>query len=207
MLTEKIRKKIITKLGKKSDTELAEEFGTSRKTIWRLRQEAKPEPAPATNITPMPTQIETKPVVDSPVIFSAASLPKVDVEPVVLSTYFSVQILRGESYKDVAHAFLDTADRLGLLFRKLQVMDIMTVGTTPFVRFRTDLTSVDPVIKEMVNRGSVTVDPAGGYVAKFLGGRSGKYPTSTMCLQPKLGFGQILMGTRLKRWKQQFVSP
>lgn len=207
MLTEKIRNKIIAKLPKKSDTELADEFGVSRKTIWRIRQDVKLDTSkvPAVDNPPMQTPV-AKPSDIAPVVFNSLS-PKVDVEPVVLGTYFSLQLLRGESYKDVAHAFLDAAEKLGALFRKLQVMDLMTVGTTTFVRFRTDLTPIEPILSVMSNRGTVSADVTGGYTVKFLGGRSGKYPTSTMCLQPKLGFGQILMGTRLKRWRQQFVSP
>lgn len=131
-------------------------------------------------------------------------MPKVDSEPVVLGSYFSIQILRGESYRDVANAVLTASDSLGVLFRKLQVMDIMAVGTTAFVRFRSDITELDKVLQALPTRGRVAADATGAYVVTFQDGRRGKYPTSTMNSSAKLGFGQTFAGPRIKNWRRQF---
>lgn len=153
---------------------------------------AAPEPLPA----PAPVKVEARP---------ESVLPKVDAEPVVLGSYFAVQILRGESYRDVANAVLTAAESKGILFRKLQVMDIMAVGTTAFVRFRSDISGLDQVLTTLANRSRVAADQTGAYIVSFQDGRKGKYPTTTMNSSPKLGFGQTFAGTRIARWKQQFA--
>lgn len=167
-------------------------------------------------VIPPQTLISAAPAAPEPVLTKSV-MPKVDVEPVVFGSYFSIQILRCESYRDVAAAVLTAADQQGVLFRKLQVLDIMAVGTTAFVRFRSDMLSIptvsgtpsdlDKVLKALTNRSQVAVDPAtGGYVVRFQDGRRGKYPTSTMNASAKLGFGQTFAGTRIKLWASQFTQ-
>jgi hypothetical protein len=131
--------------------------------------------------------------------------PKVDVEPVTLNTHFAVQILRGESFKDVAHTVLMSADAKGVLFRKLQVLDLCSVGAFSFVRFRSDMADAFEVVRTLTNRG-IIVELGGVYMVQFPSGRQGRYPTSTMCSAAKVGFGQVYAGTRIKRWKQQFAA-
>jgi hypothetical protein len=278
VLDPKLRQRIISKIPKESsDSVLAEQFGTSRKTVWRLRQEAadakkvvpqpkikakpvvlvkkkaeaKPEAVVAPTIRaveppkkpvevapPAPETVKVVPVSRSepvreapkvepivapkapipvPIPLSVALpplqpkpirksdvMPKVDTEAVALSNYFSVHILRGESYRTVSKLVLDAAEADGVLFRKLQVMDIHAVGTTPFVRFRSDV-DLTRILSKLEGRGTITVDPAtGSYMARFVDGRGGKYPTSVMNAAPKLGFGQIFAATRIKRWRAQF---
>lgn len=197
MLSPKQRQKIIDDLLlEPSDTKLAEKFNISRKTVWRLRQQFQPQPE-----KPMPE------VIPQPVIKPESVLPKVNAEPVSLSTYFSVQILRGENFREVVEAVLTAADSLKVLFRQLQVLEVSTVGTTPFLRLRTDCTEIQRVLEAMAERSHISVDVStANYVVKFTSGRTGKYPTSTMCTPPKLGFGQVFAGTRIQRWKQQFVN-
>jgi hypothetical protein len=173
-----------------------------------------PSPKPKM-ITPMPIPQKAQPKVETlpppppappePVTPKQAVAPKVDVEPVVLGSYFAIQILRGESYRDVVKAFLFAAEESGVLFRKLQVMDIMAIGTTAFVRIRSDVADLSKVLEKMTNRSRVSADSTGSYVVNFQDGRSGKYPTTTMNSSHKLGFGQTFVGTRIQRWKQQFA--
>lgn len=159
-----------------------------------------PPPAPAALETvPMPVKVILKPIPELVV-------PKVDTEPVVLGAYFAVQILRGESVGAVANAVLTAADASGILFRKLQVMDIMAVGATPFVRFRSDITGLDKVLGSLPARSLISSDSSGAYIVSFQDGRRGKYPTATMNSSPKLGFGQTFAGTRIARWSQQFAT-
>jgi hypothetical protein len=57
----------------------------------------------------------------------------------------------------------------------------------------------------LADRGNI-LDIMGTYNVRFPNGRTGKYPASTMCAAPKIGFGQTYAGTRIKRWKQQFAA-
>lgn len=132
--------------------------------------------------------------------------PKVDVEPVYLNTYFALQILRGESYKQVAQVVLTEAKAKGVLFRKLQVMDIVSVSTTAFVRFRSDMPDALAVLKSLQNRALIAVGYGGIYMVTFTNGRSGRFPMSTMCSSPKIGFGHTYAGTKIKKWQDQFAA-
>lgn len=213
MLTEKQRQKIIDKLASEpSDSKLASKFRTSRATVWRLRQEetakqakikrakarmkAREKTKPAVKTVPAP--VEAKPAAVDP-------KPKVDVEPNVLGTYFAAQLLRCEHIKDVANAVMQAAEARGALFRKLQVMDFVSVGTTTFVRFRSDLANPGAVLTHL-NRGFIAFSD-GAYRITFADGRQGvKFPTTIMCSVQKVGFGQTFAGPKVKRWAQQFAS-
>lgn len=129
--------------------------------------------------------------------------PKLDTEPVVLSSNFAVQLLPRESYRDVAKLVLATADEAKVLFRKLEVMELMTVGTTTFVRFRSDLRDVGRVCERLAGR-SYVAERAGAYVVHFIDGRAGRLPATSMCLGAKAGFGVVFTGPRIAKWKAQF---
>jgi hypothetical protein len=223
-LTEDRRKELIAKLPTASDTKLAEEFGVSRKTIWRLRQGQKqksqsqtrmaavqiPEVAPTPVPEPEPERFEPPTLTVVPKLDTAEPKPEVErpkkVEaPVHLNTYFAVQLLRGESPKLAAGAVLTCAHSKGVLFRKLQVLDITLVGARPFVRFRSDMPTAYDVIRTMTGR-AIIAEVGGAYMVQFEDGRSGKYPASSMCSPPKVGFGQVYAGTKIKRWKEQFAA-
>jgi len=149
-----------------------------------------------------PPQTRTAPTLVPPL--SEDPRPKVDVEPVILSTYFALQILRGESYKHVANAVLAEAESKSILFRKLQVLDLLSVGTTVFVRFRSDLPDAAKALRALRNRALIASDRSGTYTVTFPDGRSGKYPGATMHSSPKIGFGHTYAGTRIKLWGRQF---
>ena len=123
----------------------------------------------------------------------------------VLGTYFAVQLLRCEHVKDVARAVMEAADARGVLFRKLQVMDFVSIGTSSYVRFRSDLEEPDAVLTGL-NRGFISFRD-GNYRFTFPDGRQGvRFPTTTMCSVQKAGFGQTYSGPKVKRWTQQFAS-
>jgi hypothetical protein len=132
--------------------------------------------------------------------------PKVDVGPSFLNTYFAVQLLRGEDYAQVAFLVLNEAQKLGVLFRKLQVLDVASVGGSMFVRFRSDVDDAHKVVCGLLERAIITQGVDGGYYANYPSGRTGKYPTSAMCVGPKVGFGRMFVGTRIRRWRQQFAA-
>lgn len=232
-LTDKLRQRILAKLSAEtSDTRLSEEFEVSRKTIWRLRQQQgamptkqrtvlKPLPPPPTKRltgSSLLKKLEKANGKATPVAavttVAAPSLkarpvdvdprPKVDVVPTVMGSYFGVQILLRESYKDVANLIISTAQSKGSLFRKLQVLDLQTIGTMPFIRFRSDIEDPYAVLKHLP-RG-IIVPIHGTYTVFFTGGRTGKFPTSTMCSPAKTGYGHIYAGTRIKLWRQQFAE-
>lgn len=122
-----------------------------------------------------------------------------------MGTYFAAQLLRCEHIKDVANAIMQVAEARGVLFRKLQVLDLISVGTTSFVRFRTDLADPAAVLTGL-NRGFISFSE-GNYRITFADGRQGvRFPTTSMLSVQKSGFGQTYAGPKVKRWAQQFAS-
>jgi len=119
--------------------------------------------------------------------------------------YFAIESLRGENFKHVTQIVLEAADKRGILFRRLQVLDIISVGAKAFVRFRADMANLQPVVNQLKDRG-VIHEFGGGYVVHLVDGRKAKFSMAIMCSVPKAGFGQLFVGTRIKRWKQQFPS-
>lgn len=223
MLTDKQRQRVISKLPKMSDNEIAEKCGVSRSTVWRIRQDVTAQEAKrkraaarmkakekkASEVVPREPRVRTSAAVapaaalePSNVVPVHEVVPKVDVEPVALVHYFAVQVLRGESVRDVVAAVMKAAEAEGLLFRKLQTLDCISVGTMPFARFRSDLPELPVGLG--TQRGVIAfVD--GGYRVSFTDGRQVKYPTAVMCSVQKAGFGITFAGTRIARWAQQFT--
>ena len=122
-----------------------------------------------------------------------------------LATYFAIQLLRGENHKILAQDVLEAASKQGVLFRKLQALDTVTLGTMSLLRFRSDIPDAYPVVKRLKGRG-IAYQDKGQYVVQFPNGKVGKFPTMTMCSAPKLGEGHIYVGTRIRRWRQQFEA-
>ena len=222
VLTDKQRQKVISKLPKMSDNEIAEKCGVSRSTVWRIRQDVtaqemkrkraaarmKAKEKKASEVVPResrirpPAAVPVAPLEPSNVVPVHEVVPKVDVEPVALVHYFAVQVLRGESVRDVVAAVMKAAEAEGLLFRKLQTLDCISVGTMPFARFRSDLAELPVGLG--TQRGVIAfVD--GSYRVSFTDGRHVKYPTTVMCSVQKAGFGVMFAGTRIARWAQQFT--
>lgn len=170
------------------------------KKTWKDRVER----VPVTVVVQIPTLAEV--LRDPPTLQESQSeivpvMPKVDVEPVVMANYFAVQILRGESVKDVAYAVMMAAEGERVLFRKLQILDCISVGTTPFARFRSDLGELPMSLS--AERGVISfVD--GCYRVSFTDGRQVKYPTTVICSVQKAGFGAVYAGPKIQRWAQQF---
>jgi hypothetical protein len=224
-LSAERRQDLLSKLATEpSDTKLATEFGISRKTVWRMRQKpgaeampnaiTPPAPAKATPPVVIPAapvpkvaipRVMKVPVAAPPLASVHDVMPKVDVELVRLNTYFAVQLLKGEAFKQVCQMVLTAADAQGVLFRKLQVLDITVVGNAAFVRFRSDMQDCRKVLNSLEDRANI-MESGGSYSVWFPNGRTGKFPVSTMCCAPKIGFGQTYAGTRIKRWKQQFAA-
>lgn len=212
-LSEDLKVKIFARLAEESsDTVLANEFDVSRKTIWRMRQkmtapqkpsepQTKPSPFPPKRVSARASSLrkdQEKPMQDV--------TPKVDVVPVKLKTYFAVQKLGGEHYLNVVEAVLDSAHAQGILFRKIQVMDLSSVGGASFVRFRSDLEDALPVLQPLLEkRAVIALEPGtSNFKAVFPTGRTGNFPISTMLMGPKMGYGQVYVGTKIRRWKEQF---
>lgn len=228
-LSEVQQSLLITRLLQEpSDTKLAQEFGIHRKSIWRLRQKhavqhsstidrrrerettLPPAGVPVPDVSLPPTSplpiipTDQNPKVPNSDIKPSAPKVVVESESTTLS-YFAVQIFGFENFKAVVKVVLEAASKQGLLFRKLQVLDVTSIGAFKFIRFRADLQDINSLANGLIDRG-VIFQNGGTYFVHFVDGRNGKVPASTMCAVSKVGFGQTFVGTRIKRWKAQFAA-
>jgi hypothetical protein len=221
-LSDELRQKIISRLSmESSDTVLAKEFGVHRKTIWRLRQiphvksdEIIPPPSkelapieipPVSPVPEIPERSIPAPRPEKPSKLNQETSKETDIlSPTELHTYFAVQILKRENYKDVVQTVLSAADANKILFRKIQVLDVNPVGATNFVKFRSDVADASGIVKNLEGRAFI-IKIDGSFIVHFPNGRiGGKYPIFGMCSTPKIGFGHTFAGTRVKRWRYQF---
>lgn len=132
--------------------------------------------------------------------------PPAPEEP--LKTYFAIQLRVGEAPIQVARAVMDAAKGMSILFRKLEVMDTVTLGTSSFVRMRSEILNPHPILDRLYNDGRavVSVLPSGEYGVRFQGGRVGKVSQTVMHALPKLGQSRMFRGTKFKYWNRQFAA-
>lgn len=125
-----------------------------------------------------------------------------------LKTYLAVQLKPREAPIHVVSAFMNTAKGLNVFFRRLEVLDTLTVGGTSFVRMRTEVVTPYGIMDKLYDAGrSVIYSTQGGeYVAKLPGGRTGKVAHLVMHAVPKLGQTKMYRGTKMKHWAEQFRS-
>jgi hypothetical protein len=125
-----------------------------------------------------------------------------------LNTYFAVQLKPAEQAIHVVEAVLKAAKASSLLFRRLEQLDILTIGTLTLVRMRADLVNPYPVLDRLYAEGRAVVSSmqGGEYVARLPGGRMGKVSNVTMHAIAKLGQPKMFRGTKMKYWERQFEA-
>jgi hypothetical protein len=141
---------------------------------------------------------------------SAPFEPPVKLAPsevIPLGHHFAVQLHRGETQPRVAEAVLYTADKMKLSFRKLQTLDILSVGALHYVRMRTDLPEQGALIDRFLREGRAVISQMSGiYLARFPDGRIGRVPASSIQIAARMGQDKLYKGTKIKRWEQQFEA-
>jgi hypothetical protein len=135
-----------------------------------------------------------------------SSVPPPFDEP--LNTYFAAQLKTAEKAVHVAEAVMKAAKAADILFRRLEVLDIVTIGTTRFVRMRSEIVNPFPILDRLYHegRGVISSKHGGEYVALLVGGREGKVSNILMHASPKLGQSRMFRGTRIKHWERQFEA-
>lgn len=125
-----------------------------------------------------------------------------------LNTYFAVQLKPGEKTIQVVAAVMNAAKEANILFRRLEQLDTINIGTSSFVRMRTDLLNPYLVLDRLYNdkRAVVSSMQGGEYVARLPGGRMGKVTNLVMHATAKLGQTRMFRGTKIKHWERQFEA-
>lgn len=128
--------------------------------------------------------------------------------PVATPTYFAVEIKTSyEKAPDLAKIVLTTAKGLGILFRRLEAMDVIEIGSTKFMRFRTDLTPALPLADALFEsgRGVIALSVGGGYRMRTKT-KEGTIPSTTLLAVPRAAGVKTFRGTKIKLWERQFET-
>lgn len=121
------------------------------------------------------------------------------------NTYFAVQLLQNETTHRVAELILRAARDIKVLFRRLEILDTITIGTNRYARVRTDLASPNAVLDRLLLQRSVVAPVSGSsYLVRFPDGRTGKLTSFVMHVAPRPGQSRIYRGPKIKRWEEQF---
>jgi hypothetical protein len=126
-------------------------------------------------------------------------------EPEKLPTYFAVQMKASEKPHDLVTLLMRAAKNQGKIFRKLEVLDTLTVGTTAYLRMRSDLQGPETLLEEALPGRANITSSTGVYLLQN-GTRKAKIPNVLMLATPKLGQMQAYHGTKIKHWERQFST-
>jgi hypothetical protein len=135
-----------------------------------------------------------------------SSIPPPLDEP--LNTYFAVQLKQGEQAVHVAEAVMKAAKTEGILFRRLEVLDTMSLGSMSFARMRSEIANPFPILDRLYIEGRAVVNRVQGseYAVRLQGGRVGKVTNVLMHATAKLGQSRMYRGTKFKYWARQFEA-
>jgi len=127
-------------------------------------------------------------------------------KPVEGVTWFGIEQKSGPSV-DLVQKVLLAAKAERLLFRKLDVLGTFSVGRFTYLKLRADHPNLDPVFRRLRNEGVSLVEPTlAGYFVTLPDGRTGKVPAATIHTMTQGAQGRSYLGTKMKRWEQQFAS-
>lgn len=120
--------------------------------------------------------------------------------------FAGVEIKEGEKIHDAIQHFLFAAADNGIKFSKVMLFGIVEVGSTKFVRFRTDCRTYPPIILRLRTEGRGFISPAkvGGYRVFLANGREGPFNSPQMHTVQAPGYGQVYKGTGAEFWERQF---
>lgn len=122
-----------------------------------------------------------------------------------LRTYIAVQVKPDEHPIRVVEAFVRTAGDVKILFRHLELLDTISIGTVTFARMRTDILNPEPILGHLHESGRAVVSsPRKEYEVRLSGGRTGRVSNLIMHATPKVGQSRMFRGTRFKFWERQF---
>src|SRR5579872_4597994 len=98
--------------------------------------------------------------------------------------YFAIQLKRGESRETLAEKFLRRADEFKSACKSLDALDTIEIGSSKYVRFRTELADVSMVVLSFFPEYAVIIaGPGGEYICK-MPTRDGAVPGTRMLSIP-----------------------
>lgn len=118
--------------------------------------------------------------------------------------YAAIELADGETPHGAIYRFMQASADRRMLFKELEVLDVMTIGPRRFVRFRTDQLKVAAVVEDICKVRAVILPNGPGYKVCLPGGRVAPVPTAKMHTAPLPNYKRAYRGPKNKLWKAQF---
>lgn len=119
--------------------------------------------------------------------------------------FVAVEIRAGEHETRAIRAFFDNANGMGLKFEYLEPYGPVVIGTTKFLRFKTDCPRLETLLPLFQDEPrSVIVPGATGY-QMVTQTTTGTVPIFAVQAARLPGYNRRWRGTTLKFWERQFI--
>lgn len=115
--------------------------------------------------------------------------------------------LGNDTPESLVEKFLRKVDAMGFRCKTLEAMDVVDLGSTNFLRLRSDLPQFTEVVNSFYEpkvRGTI-LPGTNGYVCKLSNGRSGVVAISKMQLAPRVP-PKTYRGNAMAHWERQFLK-
>jgi hypothetical protein len=123
-------------------------------------------------------------------------------------TYFAVEQIPDEDAQKVSHLVLQCAQTTGTMFLRLESMDLLIIGSTELIRFRTDAKDVSRILAFLWGQGRAIVSANGSNYVFRKKNRQGPIPSIRMLAPPCQTHRQaVYLGTACEYWQEQFADP
>lgn len=122
-------------------------------------------------------------------------------------TFAAIEMTKGETPHRTVHRFMQAATDQKLLFHNLEVMDVFTIGTRRFVRFRVDHSDIEGITQGMrKDRAVIIPNGGGGYKICLPGGREAPVASVKMHMTALSNYKRTYRGPKSKLWEAQFAN-
>lgn len=120
-------------------------------------------------------------------------------------SFVAVEIKAGEKETDAIHVFFQRAAGIGLVFHFLEPYGRLTIGSTTFLRFRTDC-PVDQLVPFFQEESRSLILPGKAGYRMVTQTTEGPIPITCVQAVRTPGYSRRWRGTSNKFWQRQFSS-
>ena len=124
----------------------------------------------------------------------------------MVEAYAAIEMARGETPHGTVHRFMQASVGRQLLFHRLEVLDVFTVGSRRFVRFRTDQSRLIEATEEIRQTRAVVLPNGVGYKICLPDGREAPSPTVKMHMVAMSYQKRLYRGPASDLWEAQFAD-
>lgn len=118
--------------------------------------------------------------------------------------YAAIEMVRGETPHGTVHRLMMAAVARQLPFQQLEVLDIFTIGSRRFVRFKVEDGELAQITTDIRKDRAVVLPNGVGYKVYLPGGRSANLPTIKMHMMPSTDLQRVYRGPKHELWEAQF---